>query len=127
VFWTRLLSFFPNLTFSYLDDFVAAIGKWAASCVGKLVKNLVDLDGNWVDVFEQCIGVEVVALAAQDQTDSKKNLDGSSILGCMSWNKDCNWVWYRLHSYFQGIFIELGKLDTTQISGLEHGNRCNLD
>ena len=37
-----------------------------------------DSDKNWVDVFEQCIGVKVVALAAQDQTDSKKNLNGSS-------------------------------------------------
>jgi len=99
-FWTRFLSFFPNLAFSYLDDFVADVGKWAGSCVCKLVENLVDSDGNWVDVFEQCTGMKVVTLVAQDQTDSKKNLDGSSILGCTSWSKDCNWVWYGLYSYF---------------------------
>jgi len=63
-FWTRLLSFFSNLTFSYLDDFVADVGKWAESCVGKLVENLVDSDENWVDVFEQYTSAKVVALAA---------------------------------------------------------------
>jgi len=56
----------------YLDDFVADVGKWGGSCVGKLVENLVDSDENWVDVFEQYTGVEVVVLAVQDQTDSKK-------------------------------------------------------
>ena len=65
-----------------------------------MVENLIDSDENWVDVFEQCIGVKVAALAAQDQTDSKKNLDDSSIPGCTSWSKDYNWVWCRLHSYY---------------------------
>ena len=38
------------------------------------------------------IGVEIVALVAQDQTDSMRNLDGSSIPGCMFWSMDCSWV-----------------------------------
>ena len=88
---------------------------------------MVDFDGNWVDWFEQCTDVEVAILTAQDQTDSKKNLDGSSIPGCMSQSKDCNWVWCRLHSYYQGTSVEPSKLDTPQISGLRHGNRCNPD
>ena len=88
---------------------------------------MIDFDENWVDGFEQCTNLEVVILATQDQTDSKKSLDDSSIPGCTSWSKDCNWVWYMLHSYNQGIYIEPGKLDTPQISGLRHGNRCNLD
>ena len=116
-FWTRFLLFFPNLTLSYLDDFVADIGKRAGNCVGKLTENLVDFDGNWVDVFEQCTDVEAVVLAAQDQTDSKKNLDDSSIPDCISWSKHCNWVWCGLHSYYQGTSVELGKLDIPQISG----------
>ena len=125
-FWTSFLPFFPNLTFSYLDDFVADVGRWAESWVGKSIENLVDSDENWVYGFEQCTNVEVVALAAQDQTDSKKNLNDSSILGCTSWSKDCNWVWCRLHLYYQGTSVEPGKL-YTQISGLRHGNRCNPD
>ena len=63
---------------------------WAGSYVGNLIGNSVDSGGNWVDGFEQCTCVKVVALSAQDQTDYKKNLDGSSILGYMSWSKDCN-------------------------------------
>jgi len=51
---------------------------------------LVDFDENWVDGFEQCTDVEAVVLAAQDQTDSKKNLDDSFIPSCTSWIKDCN-------------------------------------
>jgi len=124
-FWIRFLSFFSNLPLSYLDDFVADIGKRAENCVGKSIENLVDSDGNWVDGFEQCTDMEAIVLAAQDQTGSKKSLDDFSIPGCMSWSKDCNWVWYRLHSYCQETSIELGKLDTPQISGLKHGNRCN--
>ena len=77
-----------------------------------------DSGGNWVDETEQDIDVEIVALVAHDQIDSMRNLDGSSIPGCMFWSKDCNWVWYRLHSYFQGTSIELNKLDTPQISRL---------
>ena len=71
--------------------------------------------------------MEVVALFAQDQIDSKKNLDGSSIPSCTSSSKNFNCVWHRLHSYFQETFVELSILDTPQISGLEHGNRCNPD
>ena len=94
------LEFGQGLTLSYLDDFVADVGKRAGSCVGKLTENLVESNKNWVDGFEQCTDVEVVTLAAQDQTDSKKNLDGSSIPGYTSWSKDCNWVWCRLYSYY---------------------------
>ena len=109
-----------------MGDFVADVGKRAGNYVGKSTENLVDFDENWVDGFEQCTDVKVVVLAAQDQTDSKKNLNDSSILGCTSWSKDCNWVWCRLHSYYQGTSVEPGKL-YTQISGLRHDNRCNSD
>ena len=34
------------------------------------------------------IDVEKVALVAHDQTDSMRNLDGSSILGCIFWSMD---------------------------------------
>ena len=44
--------FFPNMSFSCLDDFVADVGKWAGNCVGKSTENLVNFDGNWVDGFE---------------------------------------------------------------------------
>ena len=70
---------------------------------------------------------KLLVLAAQDQTDSKKNLDDSSIPGCTSWSNDYNWMWYRPHSYFQGTYVKPCKLDTPQISGLRHGNRCNPD
>jgi len=116
-FWTRFQSFFSNLTFSYPDDSVADVGTWARSYAGNSIENLVDLGGNWFDEIERCTDVEVVALAAQDQNDPKKNLDGSSIPGCMSWSRDCSWVWHRLHSYFQGTSVELGRLDTPQTSG----------
>ena len=33
--------FFPNLSFFYLDDFVA-IGKWVENCISKLAENWVD-------------------------------------------------------------------------------------
>jgi len=79
-----LLSFSPNLSFSYLDDFFADIGMRAENCVGKSAGNWVDFDENWVDDFEQYIDVETIVLAAQDQTDSKKNWDDYSILGCSS-------------------------------------------
>ena len=65
---------------------------WAGSYVGSLIENLVDSGENWVDEAEQDIGVEMVALVAHDQTDSMRNLDGSSIPGCMFWNMDCSWV-----------------------------------
>jgi len=83
-FWTSFLSFFPNLTLSYLDDFVADVCKWAGICVHTSTENLIDFDENWVDRFEQCTNVEAVVLAAQDQTNSKKNLGDSSIPGCTS-------------------------------------------
>ena len=80
-FWTRFLSFFQNLTLSYLHDFVADVGKRVGNCVGESVENWVDFDENWVDEsdenwvdeFEQHIDVKTVVLAAQSQTDSKKN------------------------------------------------------
>jgi len=71
--------------FFYLDDSVVVVaGAWAGSYVGNLIENSVESGGNWVDETEQGIGVKVVALVAQEQTDSMKNLDGSSIPGCMS-------------------------------------------
>ena len=69
--WTSFLSFYPNLSFSYRDDFVADVGKWAGNYDGELVenwvdfdRNWVDFDGNWVDEFEQHIDMETVILAA---------------------------------------------------------------
>jgi len=61
---------------------------WAGSLLENVVDsdmigNLVDSGGNWVDETEQDIGVEMMVLVAHDQTDSKRDLDGSSILGCM--------------------------------------------
>ena len=70
-FWTSFLSFFPNLTLSYLYD-VADVGKRAENCVGTSTENLVDFDGNWVDGFEQCIDMKAVVLAAQDRLTSRK-------------------------------------------------------
>ena len=67
-------------------------GAWAGSYVGNLIENLIESGGNWVDETEQGISVKVVALVAQEQTDSMKNLDGSSIPSCMSWSMDCSWV-----------------------------------
>jgi len=43
-FWTSFLSFFRNLSFSFLDDFVADVGKRAETCVGKSTENLIDFD-----------------------------------------------------------------------------------
>ena len=60
---------------------------WAGSLIG----NLVDSGGNWVDETEQGIGVKVAALVAQDQIDSMKNLDGSSIPSCILWSMNCSW------------------------------------
>ena len=71
-FWIRFLSFFTNLTLSYLYDFVANVGKRAGNYVGMSTENVIDFDGNWVDGFEQCTNMEAVVLAALDQTDSKK-------------------------------------------------------
>ena len=81
-----------------------------------MIGNLVDFGGNWVDETEQDIDVRMVALVAHDQTDSRKNLDGFAIPGCMFWSMDCSWVWCMLHSYFQGIF-ETGRQDTLQTGG----------
>ena len=67
---------------------------WAGSYVGSLIENLVDSCRNWVDETEQDIGMEMVALVAHDQTDSMRNLDGSSIPGCIFWSTDCSWVWF---------------------------------
>ena len=72
------------MSFFYLEDFVADVGKRAGNYVGKSTENLVDFDRNWIDGFEQHINVKTVVWVAQDQTDSKKNWDDSSILGCMS-------------------------------------------
>ena len=58
-----------------------------------------------VDETEQDIGVEMMVLVAHDQTDSKKDLDGSSIPDCMFWSMDCNKVWCMLHSYLSLIHI----------------------
>ena len=67
---------------------------WAGSLLenvdSDMIGNLIDSGGNWVDETEQGIDVEIVALVAYDQTDSMRNLDGSSILGCMFWSMDCN-------------------------------------
>jgi len=63
---------------------------WARSYVGSLFGNLVDSVGNWVNETEQDIGVEMMVLVAHDQTDSKKDLNGSSIPGCMFWSMDCS-------------------------------------
>jgi len=63
---------------------------WAGSCVGSLFGNLVDSVGNWVVETEQGIGVKMMVLVVHDQTDSKKDLDGSSIPGCIFWSMDCS-------------------------------------
>jgi len=63
---------------------------WAGSCVRSLFGNLVDSIGNWVVETEQGIGVKMMVLVVHDQTDSKKDLDGSSIPGCMFWSMDCS-------------------------------------
>jgi len=124
-FWTRFQSFFLNLTIFYLNDsVVVARGTWAGSYVGSWIENSIDFSENWVDETEQGIGVKNVALVAQDQTDSMRNLDGSSIPGSMFWSMDCSWVWHMLHSVFQGTF-ELGKQNTPQTGGREHGSRYN--
>ena len=71
---------FSNLSFFYLDDFVA-VGKQTKNCVSKSAEN-------WVGESKQQIDVKNVVLGAQDQTDSKKSWDDSSIPGCMSWSRD---------------------------------------
>ena len=63
---------------------------WAGSYVGSLFENLVDSGGNWIDETEQDIGVEMMVLVAHDQTDSKRDLDGSSIPDCMFWGMNCS-------------------------------------
>ena len=45
---------------------VVVAGTWARSYIGYLIENSVDFGGNWVEETEQGIGVEVVALVAQD-------------------------------------------------------------
>ena len=82
-FWTRFRSFFSNLIIFYLNDYVVVAGTWAESYVGNGIKNSIDSGGNWVDETEQGIGVGIVALVAHDQTDSMRNLDGSSIPSCI--------------------------------------------
>ena len=101
----------------YLDDSIVVVADmWARNYVGNWFESLVDLGRNWVDETEQGIGVGTVVLVAHDQTDSMRNLDGSSIPGCMFWSTDCSWVWCMLHSYSQGTF-ELGRQDTPQTGG----------
>jgi len=70
--WTGFRSFFQNLKFSYPDDFVADVGTWAGSYVGNSIENSVGLGENLVDEIEQCIGVKVVAQAAQGQMTPRK-------------------------------------------------------
>ena len=36
--------------------------------------------------------MKMVSLVAQDQTDSRKNLDGFAIPDCSFWSMDCSWV-----------------------------------
>jgi len=72
----------------------------AGSYVGNWIESLVGFCANWVNKTEQGIGVKIVALVAYDQTDSMRNLDGSSIPDYMFWSMDCSWVWYTLHSCF---------------------------
>ena len=79
-------------------------------------ENLVDSGGNWVDETEQDIDVKMVALVAQDQTDSKKSLDGFAIPDCTFWIMDYNWVWCMRHLCSPDIF-ENGKQDTPRIGG----------
>ena len=62
---------------------VVVAGTWAGSYVGNWIENSVDSGENWVDETEQGIDVKVLALIAQDQTDSIRNLDSSSIPDCM--------------------------------------------
>ena len=62
--------------------------------------------------FKVSTYVKTVVLAAQNQTDFKKNWDDSSILGCTSWSKDFNWVLCMLHLYYQGTSVEPDKLGT---------------
>ena len=49
---------------------MVVVDMWAGSYVGNLIENSVDSGGNWVDETEQGIGVEIVALVAQDQTEN---------------------------------------------------------
>jgi len=90
-FWTRFQSFFSNLTIFYLDDSVVVVvtDMWDGSYVGNWFESLVDLGGNWVDETEQSISMGIVVLVAHDRTDSMRNLDGSSIPGCMFWSMGC--------------------------------------
>jgi len=79
---------------------------------GRLVRS----GGNLVDETEQGIDVEMVVSVAQDQTDSKKSLDGFAIPDCMFWSMDCNWVWYMRHSCSPDTF-EIDIQDTPQTDG----------
>ena len=63
---------------------------WAGNYVGNWLESSVDSGGNWVDETEQGIGVKIVALVADDQNDSMRNLDDSSIPGCIFWSMDCS-------------------------------------
>jgi len=69
---------------------VVVADMWAGSYVGNWFESSVDSGGNWVDETEKDIGVGIVVLVAHDQTDSMRNLDGSSISGCIFWSMDCS-------------------------------------
>ena len=56
-------------------------------------ENSVNYDWNCVEGAEHYMDAEMVAYVAQDQTDSKKNLDGFAIPGCTYWSMDCDEVW----------------------------------
>ena len=56
-------------------------------------ENSVNSDWNCVGETEHYMDVDMVAYVAQDQTDSKKNLDGFAIPDCTYWSMDCDWVW----------------------------------
>jgi len=114
--WTRFQSFFPNLTISYLDDSVVVAGTWAGSYVGNWIENSVDSGGNWVDETEQVLVWELLPWLLMSRLTPMRNLDGSSIPGCMFWSMNYSWVWHMLHSYFQDTF-ELGRQDTPQTGG----------
>jgi len=96
-------------------------GIWVDSGMNE---HLVGSGGKSVDETEPGIVVEMVVSAAQDQTDSKKSLDGYAIPDCKSWSKDCKWVWCMRHSYSPETF-EFDILDTPQTDDSDHGSRYN--
>jgi len=60
------------LSFFYLDDFVADVGKRARNCASKSAENLVDFHENWVDVFDQHIDMETVVLLLRTRLIPRK-------------------------------------------------------